>query len=149
MNKLILIFLAVAVSIGLANELGPKAGHRPWIDPRLEPAVSDWSRDVRSAGLDPETLLSSLDSIVVWPCKTGSVGHSNGNRVKIDPRVLDRGDASVHGVLYHELGHAVLGLDHGGEGIMSETAHRESEYQYYWPAWVEEYLNLGRDAEGI
>lgn len=151
MSKLLVVVLFLIVLIGAADLGRPESrpGSRPWIDPRLESAVTSWSEEVGSVGLDPETLLSRLDSITVGPCRKGKLGHVAGRLVRIDPKVLARGDASTDGAVYHELGHAVLGLDHCGEGIMRETAHRESEYQYHWPAWVKEYLNLSRDAKGI
>lgn len=148
MNRAAILAIVLVIGIGLTDRFGSRPGHEPWVDPRLESAVAEWSRDVRSAGLDPEILLSRLDSITVGNCRRGNLGHATDHWIRIDPKVLDRGDASTRGAVYHELGHAVLDLEHGS-GIMAGSIHSQAEYEYYWSVWLEEYLNLGRDAEGI
>jgi hypothetical protein len=40
-------------------------------------------------------------------------------------------------LMFHELGHCVLGLNHS-DGLMSPKMHRESELKENWKAWVDD-----------
>jgi hypothetical protein len=148
MNKLVVVLLVVVFAVGLTDRYGNGMDGMPSIDPRLAPFLAEWKRDIRSVGLDPDALLSGIRSIRVDQCERGKLGHANAHRILIDPKVLSRGAASTRGALYHELGHAVFDLDHGGRGIMSGTAHREAAYAEHWPGWLRDYLDRctdGRD----
>lgn len=41
-------------------------------------------------------------------------------------------------LMYHELGHCALGLDHYEPGLMSPTIHKENEVRENWENWRDE-----------
>lgn len=144
MNRLAILAIVLVIVVGLVNInlIGPRPDHQPWIDPALEEQVDNWSRDIVTVGLHPDILLSCLDSIVVKELDQDKLGRAQARSVYVDPRAMAN-DLVLRGVVYHELGHGIFGLSHGS-GIMDENAHSESEYEYYWPTWLKEYLEACR-----
>jgi hypothetical protein len=47
-------------------------------------------------------------------------------------------------LMFHELGHCVLGLEHSKEGMMAPVMHDEQEIEKNWDKWVEELFSVCR-----
>jgi len=43
-------------------------------------------------------------------------------------------------LIFHELGHCVLGLEHKEPGLMAPVMHSEEEVKKNWDAWVNEFF---------
>lgn len=120
-----------------------RAGHEPWVDPELRPAVDEWKRDLAGAGIGWHRAWAGLDSIVIGPAGEGLAGHSDrwSSKVVIGRQVVDRGETVTRGIVYHELGHAVFRLPHGGDGVMRAKIHSHAGYVLAWPRMLSEYIS--------
>jgi hypothetical protein len=65
--------------------------------------------------------------------------------IEIDPIVLSRGEFSLRGAIYHELGHFAFGLEHESCQMMSTRILSEEEYKNNWDEMKKEYITLLRE----
>jgi len=49
----------------------------------------------------------------------------------------DMGEYQKRELVFHELGHCVLGLEHTSLGLMAPSMHSEDELELMWPKYVE------------
>lgn len=52
------------------------------------------------------------------------------------------GEYQKRELMYHELAHCTLGLDHSEPGLMAPVMHSEEELKENWDSWVEELFSV-------
>lgn len=129
----------------------PRVVRQPYVDPMLEVPVRIFLNDMRSEGIDV-SYYYNLDSIILVPkneviCDAeAALGCCFMNVVKIklsDTEEIRDSLTYYNTVLYHELGHCVLGLPHNGNSpsLMNATrTFHEKDYTIHWKALRQEYI---------
>ena len=122
----------------------PKNG--PYIDPFLDRAVNDWVLDMKKSKLNWKGSFHRFDSIVSINFPTpGILGYCDKETkvIYISKTVIDN-PFLVKMVVYHELGHCILGYEHTCDrlSIMNPSLNYFPEELYYmcWDLLVEDYI---------
>jgi hypothetical protein len=117
------------------------------VDPTLKPLVEEWIETMEEGGIgDARERLNHVHEIKLCGVEsiTGpeTLGNTtiDGDIVKINDRIVSR-DLMLN-TLFHELGHALFDLDHGGSGIMMTEQSAYGPYPVNDPAKLKEYINL-------
>jgi hypothetical protein len=116
------------------------------IDPRLQKYIDEWQEDLNAEGVDTKSVFISLRSICIKNIPDDKVGVSYYYKrtIEIDPVVLNRGEYSMRGAIYHELGHFAFGLEHESCQMMSTRILSEEVYKNNWDEMKKEYITLLR-----
>lgn len=128
------------------------SGRKVPVDPRLKPYVIEWCWAMEQAGLPWKERLGRLKSVVVEyysvdSRETGNYWHGS-RQVTINGHFLKRNPCAVRATVFHELGHACFGLEHGSCTIMrAQTIVDEQVYCDRWDLMVKEYLVQCKKAE--
>lgn len=124
------------------------------LDPILFQYVREFEKEAKSRGLDISYRLDKLRQLTWDSLERPKVGtctsHSNSigtmvwTRVVVSPKLTN--NTYIRAVMFHELGHCVLGLDHrGGEiaSIMSPSLTNKTYYDNNWELLVDDlFCNL-------
>ena len=136
MNKLVLLISAFL--IGCA---APSYKREPELDSRLASSLSCWKADMTGAKLDWVSGFSRINRIVVGELPSGKLGLYDQwiCSVTVSDLAVGEGPYSTRATLYHELGHAVFGLEHGSCAIMG-TGMNEDWWRENWDSVKQEYI---------
>jgi len=119
------------------------------IDPVMQPMIDQFMDDAHAYDADTSRAgylrIAEFAEIgrdqVVGVCSeyTFSNGELSYLQVTIRPDFAERLDSpSYAGLMYHELGHCILNLEHSETGIMAPVMYSESYYEENWDELVEE-----------
>ena len=110
----------------------------------METIITDWKKDMNSAGLDADALIMRVDRIkIVKSIPTGFLNSTSTDHVigRSDHGtrtiwILERSYESyqLKALVYHELGHYLFDLDHIGDGLIMSVEIKE-EPGYYKSNW--------------
>lgn len=145
MQRLILVLLlAVGLWYITIQVVEPK-DDRVLVDPRLKSYVTEWCWEMEKAGIPWEESFRELNSITATAYSVDSretgAHWRLANKITINERYLDRNPCAVKATVFHELGHAVFGLEHGSCTIMrARTLVEEEKYCDNWDLYLDEYL---------
>ena len=128
------------------NVLGQAPKNGPYIDPLIERAVNEWVLDMKESDLRWKGTFHRFDSIVTinFPIP-GVLGYCDKETkvVYISRNVIDD-PFLVRMVVYHELGHCILGYEHTCDklSIMNPSLNYfpEELYRLCWDILVEKYV---------
>jgi hypothetical protein len=117
------------------------------VDPALKPYVREWCYEMEKAGIIWEPGFRNLKSIqlatysVEDEDRVGGLTDYDKHTITVNRKYAQRGECIARNVVFHELGHAVFGLEHGCCSIM-ETDGTTYNQQYCdgWGLMVEEYV---------
>lgn len=153
-GNIILIGLLIGFSIWTLQ--GNKKD--PVVDTQLEQIVSDWKKDINSAGLDADALIKRVDKIQIvkkipygllnTESTTDVVGRADHSTrsIWILERKYER--HQLKALVYHELGHYLFNLNHTGDGLIMSTEIKEEPgyYKNNWDRILPIYLNKCKKA---
>lgn len=122
-------------------------GPGPVCDPRLEPVLEEWKREMAKAGLNVKYPLGQLEQILIDE-SSYRAGHADprSSRIWVSSRAIELGPYTLKATMYHELGHYVFKLKHTDEiGIMYKATLPEEYYEESWEGLYQDYLTQCKD----
>jgi hypothetical protein len=145
MKNLILILLACSVGYGAYYHYN-RPVEEPIVDPEIEMYVSEWKADCERRGIDLPFEWKDIESITaIYEYTDGDDRIGGINRLNKTIEIkADYDPAVVRCIVYHELGHYVLRLDHShssGEIMSAEIMTAEAAYYgVNWDRLVDTYF---------
>jgi len=123
----------------------------PSLDPDLYVYVIDFMYDATRYGHSPNVDLlrqlnyEDLNGEHIGVCTTwyeGGTSNVRWTHIRVDPTITC--EAQLKAVMYHELGHCLMGWDHSESGIMRSFSYSCEHYEVHWDDMVEQLLGEPR-----
>lgn len=127
-------------------------GLDPEVDHELREEIRQWKLAMDEAGIEYDAGFKRLDYVLIIPNMQGRVGlSSKGDRsIFIDSATHAKGFYTSRGIVWHELGHYVFGLNHTDDSLsimFKNIQPNNNMYKENWGEMKKKYIEYCKNQE--